>query len=424
MTGLLDSISSISSNYLLIAFVLYNLGFLLFVLAILGKKWSSREPAEHMRKWGNVAFATAVLGFAGHLLFFFTRWYSGGHIPTSNMYEFMTFLGMMIMAAFIIIFLIYRSLVIGVFALPVGIIILAYASVFPQEVQPLIPALQSYWLKIHVTTAATGEAFFAVGFAGGLMYLLRNINFKSTERQDRREQRSIEFVIFVMLVIVGFVAAIFSFNAAGYKATFSKDVVAKDKSGTEQTVRQSVDYVLPPIFKPHGADTDKMTAFLGVKKPLLEAPSWMNGSNAGRKLNTVVWSLISGLILYGLLRLIIRKPLGAAISPILESMDPEDLDEISYRAIAIGYPIFTLGALIFAMIWAAEAWGRFWGWDPKEVWALITWLYYAFYLHLRLSRGWQGKKSAWLAVIGFTIVMFTLIGVNLVIAGLHSYSGV
>jgi cytochrome c-type biogenesis protein CcsB len=156
----------------------------------------------------------------------------------------------------------------------------------------------------------------------------------------------------------------------------------------------------------------------------MEAPSWMNGNNAGRKLNTVVWSLISGLILYGLLRLIVRKPLGAAINPILDGMDPEDLDEISYRAIAIGYPIFTLGALIFAMIWAAEAWGRFWGWDPKEVWALITWLYYAFYLHLRLSRGWQGKKSAWLAVIGFTIVMFTLIGVNLVIAGLHSYSGV
>jgi ABC-type transport system involved in cytochrome c biogenesis permease subunit len=424
MTALIDQISSISSTYLLLAFVLYNVGFLLFVLAILGKKWSSREPEEHMRRWGNVAFAVAVLGFLGHLLFFFTRWYSGGHIPTSNMYEFMTFLGMMIIAAFIIVFLIYRTLVIGVFALPVGIIILAYASVFPQEVQPLIPALQSYWLKIHVTTAATGEAFFAVGFAGGLMYLLRNINFKSKERQDIKEQRSIEFVLFVMLIIVGFVVAIFSFNAAGYKATFSKNVVVKDKSGVEQTVKQSVDYVLPPIFKPNGATTDAMKPFLGMKEPLLEAPYWMNGSNAGRKLNTVVWSVISGLVLYGLLRLIARKSLGAAISPILEGMDPEDLDEISYRAIAIGYPIFTLGALIFAMIWAAEAWGRFWGWDPKEVWALITWLYYAFYLHLRLSRGWQGKKSAWLAVIGFTVVMFTLIGVNLVIAGLHSYSGV
>src|SRR5665647_647517 len=123
MTALLDKISSMSSDYLLIAFVLYNLGFLLFVLAILGKRWSSREPEEHMRRWGKVAFVIALLGFIGHLLFFFTRWYSGGHIPTANMYEFMTFLAMMIIAAFIIIFLIYRILVIGVFALPVGIII-------------------------------------------------------------------------------------------------------------------------------------------------------------------------------------------------------------------------------------------------------------------------------------------------------------
>ncbi|MDB5053775.1 MAG: cytochrome c-type biosis protein CcsB [Bacilli bacterium] len=424
MTVLLDKISSISSTYLLIAFILYNLGFLLFVLSILGKKWSSRDPQEHMRRWGKIAFATSVIGFIGHVLFFFTRWYSGGHIPTSNMYEFMTFLAMMIMCAFIVVFLIYRSLVIGVFALPVGIIILAYASVFPHEVQPLIPALQSYWLKIHVTTAATGEAFFAVGFAGGLMYLIRTIDFKSKEPQAKKEQRSIEFVMFVMLIIIGFVAAIFSFNAAGYKAQFSKDVTVTDKAGQQQTVNQKVDYVLPPIFAPYKTKMENMTPFLGIKKPLFEAPSWMNGSNAGRKLNTVVWSIISGLVLYGLLRLLFRKPLAAAISPILDGMDPEDIDEISYRAIAIGYPIFTLGALVFAMIWAAEAWGRFWGWDPKEVWALITWLYYAFYLHLRLSRGWQGKKSAWLSVIGFTVVMFTLIGVNLVIAGLHSYSGV
>jgi cytochrome c-type biogenesis protein CcsB len=182
--------------------------------------------------------------------------------------------------------------------------------------------------------------------------------------------------------------------------------------------------VLPPIVQPHGATVVQMDSFLGITKPLFEAPSWMNGASAGRKLNTMIWSLLLGALLYGLLRVILRKPLGAAISPILKGMDAEDLDEISYRAIAIGYPIFTLGALIFAMIWAQEAWGRFWGWDPKEVWALITFLFYAVFLHLRLSKGWQGKKSAWLSVIGFIVVMFTLVGVNLVIAGLHSYAGV
>jgi ABC-type transport system involved in cytochrome c biogenesis permease subunit len=424
VTAIVDSISAYSSNYFIIAFALYCVGFLLFVLAITGKNWSSRDPEAHMLRWGRMAFSVSIAAFVMHLLFFFTRWHNAGHIPTSNMYEFMTFLGMMIVFAYIIVFLIYRKLVIGAFALPVAIIILAYAAVFPQEIQPLIPALQSYWLKIHVTTAATGEAFFAVGFAGGLMYLLRTVDFVSDTPSARKERRWLEFTLLTMITIVAFVGAIFSFHAAGYKAQFAKDVTITDKSGQSQVVNQKVDYVLPPIVKPYGADTVEMKPFLGMNEPLFEAPSWMKGANAGRKLNTVIWSLIAGLLLYGLLRLVARKPLGAAISPMLRGIDPEDLDEIAYRAIAIGYPIFTLGALIFAMIWAAEAWGRFWGWDPKEVWALITWLFYAAYLHLRLSRGWTGRRSAWLAVIGFIVVMFTLIGVNLVIAGLHSYSGV
>ncbi|TDF99308.1 cytochrome c biogenesis protein CcsA [Paenibacillus piri] len=413
-----------SSTFLLIAFIVYNAAFLSFVIAILGKKWGQHDPEAHGKRWGNIAIGLSIAGFAGHAAFFFLRWAESGHIPTSNMYEFMTFLGMMIMLAFIIVYFLYRTPVLGVFALPVGIIIIAYASVFPKEIQPLIPALQSYWLKIHVTTAAAGEAFFAVGFAAGLMYLLRCVNFSSREKPHRKEQRGVEFTLFFLVMIVAFVITTFGFNASGYHAKFADTVVYTDKDGIERTVKQPVDYVLPPFFKPHQGEQLEMKPFLGMTEAPFEAPSWMKGANAGRKLNTVVWSVAAGLILYGLLRLIVRKPLGAAISPMLQGIDGEDIDEISYRAIAIGYPIFTLGALIFAMIWAAEAWGRFWGWDPKEVWALITWLYYAAYLHLRLSRGWQGKKSAWLAVIGFMVVMFTLIGVNLVIAGLHSYAGV
>ncbi|TBL79786.1 cytochrome c biogenesis protein CcsA [Paenibacillus thalictri] len=418
------STSSLSSTFLLIAFFVYCIAFLLFVVSIAGKRWGHNDPERHVKKWGNIAFSFAVIGFLSHVTFFFTRWYEGGHIPTSNMYEFMTFLGMMISLAFIIVYLLYRTPVLGMFATPVSIIIVAYASVFPHDIQPLIPALQSYWLKIHVTTAAAGEAFFGVGFAAGLMYLLRTVNYQGTSDKDRKEQRGIEFTLFVLLIIVGFVTAIFSFNASGYHAQFSEKVTFTDKSGQEQTIDQKVDYVLPPLFKPYQAEQIEMKPFLGMSTAPLEAPYWMKGANAGRKLNTTVWSLLSGIILYALLRLIARKPLGAVISPLMGGIDAEDIDEISYRAIAIGYPIFTLGALIFAMIWAAEAWGRFWGWDPKEVWALITWLFYAAYLHLRLSRGWQGKKSSWLAVLGFIVVMFTLVGVNLVIAGLHSYAGV
>jgi len=416
----MDAVSKYNDTFFTLTFVLYCLGFMLFVIAVTGKKWGGTNPETHMKRWGKIAFVTTLLGFACHLLFFFTRWYMAGHIPTSNMFEFMTFLAMMIIFAYIIVYLIYRTLVIGIFALPIGVIILAYAAVFPQDVQPLIPALQSYWLKIHVTTAAAGEAFFAVGFAAGLMHLLRTIDFTGTSKSSRREQRGVEFTIFFMVMIIAFVGSVFTFNGLGYKAKFVAEVKQEDKSGVEQTIQRETVYVLPPFIQPHNSKIEEMKPFLGMEKPLFEAPSWL----AARKTNTVIWTLISGFLLYGLLRLIVRKPLSRAISPVLNGIDAEDLDEISYRAIVIGYPIFTLGALIFAMIWAHEAWGRFWGWDPKEVWALITWLFYAAYLHLRLSKGWMGKRSSWMSVLGFLVVMFTLIGVNLVIAGLHSYAGV
>lgn len=98
------------------------------------------------------------------------------------------------------------------------------------------------------------------------------------------------------------------------------------------------------------------------------------------------------------------------------------LDEIGYKAIAIGFPFFTLGAMIFGMIWAQHAWGRYWGWDPKEVWSLITWLVYALYLHARVTWGWRDHRTAWLAVLGFVTALFTWFGVNYLLSGLHSYA--
>ena len=172
---------------------------------------------------------------------------------------------------------------------------------------------------------------------------------------------------------------------------------------------------MPALFVPKEA---KLESGSGMD-PLIEMPLIINS----KKLNTVVWSIMIGAVLYGLLRLILRKRVGAALQPLVKSVNLDLLDEVGYRSILIGFPVFTLGGLIFAMIWAQIAWSRFWGWDPKEVWALITWLFYAAFLHLRISKGWHGEKSAWLAVIGFIIIMFNLIAVNLIIVGLHSYAG-
>jgi len=98
------------------------------------------------------------------------------------------------------------------------------------------------------------------------------------------------------------------------------------------------------------------------------------------------------------------------------------LDDLNYRAIMIGFPLLTLG-IITGAVWANYAWGTYWSWDPKETWSLIVWFVYAAFLHARFTRGWVGKRAAWLSVIGFAATIFCYLGVNLFLSGLHSYGG-
>jgi len=97
------------------------------------------------------------------------------------------------------------------------------------------------------------------------------------------------------------------------------------------------------------------------------------------------------------------------------------LDDLNYQSLTFGFPLLTLGVITGA-IWAEYAWGRYWGWDPKETWSLITWFLYAALLHQRLTVGWRGRKAAIMAIVGFLAVLFTFLGVNLVLPGLHTYS--
>lgn len=97
------------------------------------------------------------------------------------------------------------------------------------------------------------------------------------------------------------------------------------------------------------------------------------------------------------------------------------LDRLIYTSTAIGYPIFTVGALVFGAVWAQKAWGRYWSWDPKETWALVTWLTYTVYLHVRFLGKGKKKLAAVVSIIGFAFTLFTFFGVNYLLAGLHSY---
>ena len=102
--------------------------------------------------------------------------------------------------------------------------------------------------------------------------------------------------------------------------------------------------------------------------------------------------------------------------------DSARIDQIAYRVHAFAFPIWTFAALIAGPIWAQYSWGRYWGWDPKEVWAFITWVVYAGYLHARATAGWKGKAAAIVALIGFTTFVISFVGVNLFVPGLHGYA--
>lgn len=390
----------ISGTLLFIAFIAYLVATLFFGGAIRHK---DKGVTQSNKKWGTIGITITIIGFISNLGYFITRWIHSGHAPISNMFEFSTAFGMFIVGAFILIYFIYRVPALGVFSLPVALIIIAFASMFPSEVSPLIPALKSYWLTIHVITTVIGEAILAISAFAGLVYLTKHVDMKVRSK----ERFWLEAVMYTLVVVLGFVVVTTIFSSMNYEAKFSYI----DKNDTAQ----EISYNTPALF---GMNEHELLTE-GKMDPLIDMPALINA----KKLTTVAWSFIFGTVIYLLLRIILRKSISEKLQPLFKNANSQLMDEIGYRAVLIGFPVFTLGALIFAMIWAQEAWSRFWGWDPKEVWALITWLFYAVFLHLRLTKGWEGKKSAWLAVIGFAIIMFNFVAVNLIIAGLHSYAG-
>jgi cytochrome c-type biogenesis protein CcsB len=114
---------------------------------------------------------------------------------------------------------------------------------------------------------------------------------------------------------------------------------------------------------------------------------------------------------------------AAAAGSIIGSFpSSRELDDLNYKAIMIGFPLLTLG-IVTGAAWANYAWGTYWSWDPKETWSLIVWFVYAAFLHARITRGWVGRRAAWLSIIGFVATIFCYLGVNLLLSGLHSYGG-
>lgn len=259
-----------------IAFIVYILSSIAFFVFLV-----SSNP-----KIGRLAVILSTIGFSIHTIAIILRIIESGRLPFSNQFEFASSFTWGIVLCYIVLHFAYKFTAVGAFVMPLAFLMMGYASMLPKTIRPLMPALQSRWLTIHVGTAIISYGSFAVACGLSLMYLINHY-------RDNKDTKSI----------------------------------------------------IPDI---------------------------------------------------------------------------EACDYLSYRVVAFGYLMLSL-VIITGAIWAKKAWSRYWGWDPKETWSLITWIIYSIYLHLRFNRGWKGKAAAWFSVIGFICVIFTFIGVNILLPGIHSY---
>jgi cytochrome c-type biogenesis protein CcsB len=288
--------------------------------------------------------------------------------PLRNLYESLVFFVWSLIAIHLITEFKYKNRTLGAFVLPVAALALAFITVtgMNTEIEPLVPALQSNWLLFHVFLSFIGYAAFAVSFVAATAYLLM-----VTESRNEMPYIFGSIVIGIFLVIL---------------------------------IAMGIDYV-------------NLTA---IQRGELLQSHFLKTSFRSSSGFVSVLSLAVGLISIGA---VWRFSLG--LKNVLAALDLSDkmLDDMTYKSIAVGFPLFTIGGVIMGAIWANSAWGTYWSWDPKETWSLITWFVYAVYLHARLVAGWRGKKAAVLSIIGFVAVIFTYLGVNLVLSGLHSYGG-
>jgi cytochrome c-type biogenesis protein CcsB len=380
---------------------------------------------------GTTATVVTVFGFLVQTAALALRWYESyqmdiGRVPLSNLYESLVFFTWSTVLIYLIVEFKYKTKAFGAFVMPVAFLALAFINVagVSSEITPLVPALKSNWLFYHVLISFLGYAAFGVAFAISMIYLLMDM-----DDRGRTTNLYVGLAAIVVLASIGYYMASLGermktafWMGVGVLvlAWFIYLIVAGARNKPQVflfwsfcvtlavtiLVAMGIDYVYLVSFQ-------HLVAGESFKKHMFEA-TFLNSSPAV--------SIISWLIAAGVFSLVWSKGLG--LKNLLKPYIPAQnlLDDVTYRMIAIGWPLLTAG-IITGAVWANSAWGTYWSWDPKETWSLITWFIYAIYLHSRYVRGWKGTQMAVISSVGFLAVIFTYLGVNLVLSGLHSYGG-
>jgi cytochrome c-type biogenesis protein CcsB len=317
-------------------------------------------------------------------------------------------------------------------------------QLLPSEVRPLVPALQSTWLHVHVTLAMLSYATCAVSFALAMMFLIKDgfstesflawtstlvsgiylgivvtrferwggLSVTAWDAQNKSDVflgRGVRLFVTIpdlgWLFVIALLGALFPLalyfiararHNASYLAVANKAVF----------VGILLQLVVLGAFILRAKDSTYSSPFQdGLYATSLAASPFILGGMVGA---------IFASLLY--LMLLWRR---SDLQDLLPSGDT--LDRVTYKTICIAFPLLT-GMIATGAFWANRTWGSYWSWDPKETWAAITWLVYAGYLHMRVTRGWRGRRAAYFAILGFGVVIFTFLGVTYLLPGLHAYA--
>ena len=322
------------------------------------------------------------------ILILCSRWIVAGYFPLSNLYESLLFLTWTLLTIYLYVEFKTKSKLIGAILIPVTLLINGFANLTltpeMQKSSPLVPALQSNWLMMHVSMMMLSYATLIMGSLLCILFLVVS-KYKDVDL-EMKDYSSLSLYNNTML----------DCYEAKFLSSSSFDELSKriDETSNQERgdkwVEKQFDKMYDEEFYVINKDEvsncqEELFKILDNDPPKGEIG---DGSDELSELGKV---------------------------KLLQS-----LDNWSYRIIGLGFPFLTIG-IIAGGVWANEAWGSYWSWDPKETWSLITWLVFATYLHSRITKGWEGKKTAILGSLGFFVIWICYLGVNFLGKGLHSY---
>ena len=371
------------------------------------------------------------------------RWYEAGHPPFASIYEMLLSFVWTLAVLTIVAEKKFQVKVIGTVTMPVAIVGVVLMQLLRTDVHPLVPALQSTWLHVHVTLAMLAYAACALSFALAMVFLIQDkmktetflaatslftvsvyagiltrfekwgglslIAWNAQEKAEVFLQKGVRLFVVIpdlgwlMLLVLLVVAAPFILYLIGR--------VKKDESFYTVANRAVFVSILLQV--------------LALAVFLLRASSGLYSSLDAEGLYATSLAaspfILSGLVggIFNSLLYLLLLWRRADLERLLPTAD--NLDRITYKTICIAFPLLTL-MIAAGAYWANRTWGSYWSWDPKETWAAITWLVYAGYLHMRITRGWRGRRAAYFAILGFAVVMFTFFGVTYLLPGMHAYA--